>query len=61
MSCNHAKQVGYVSNQDGYDRTRNHASVTTCERDSCIEAAKAWVLKKTGETGTLHPFNRGAA
>lgn len=55
--CTHAKPIGYVSNQpDEYDHDRDHASTTVCEREACIEAAKAWVLKKTKEAGEFRHF-----
>ena len=57
MSCNHAKKIGYVSNQpDGYDNSRPLASQTICEREACIEAAKVWVRKMTGEKAEQRPF-----
>ena len=61
-ACNHAKQIGYVSNQpDGYDRSRPHASTMTCDRPACIAAAKAWVEKVTKEPAIFSAFKKAAA
>jgi hypothetical protein len=61
MSCNHAKKVGYVSNQpDDYDKDRALASQTVCKRDACIEAAMSWVFRTSLEPGFFRTF-KGAA
>lgn len=54
--CQHSPR-GIVTNQPSeYDPTRPHASISTCERPTCIAASVKWVAGKTNETATFRPF-----
>lgn len=65
--CNHAKQVGFVTNQDpneAVDLERALFSRAVCGRPGCHETAAAWVKRNTGERGVFYPFgnySRGGA
>ena len=51
-TCKHARK-GVVTNQpDEYDQERPHASTAVCDREECIEDAKAWVWAITREAAT---------
>lgn len=54
--CQH-KPRGIVTNQpDGYDPSRAHASISTCDRPECVATSIAWVASKTNETATFKAF-----
>ena len=50
-NCEHVPK-GIVTNQsplEGWDRSRAHASIVSCDRDACIADSIAWVIRKTKE------------